>query len=145
MAHTYTSLLIHVVFSTKERRPMIPLEIQPRMWAYIGGIARANRFKALAVGGIEDHAHVLLSLIAAISVAKAVQLIKSGSSKWMHEEIGRKSFAWQECYGAFSIGVSQIPATVKYIENQREHHKKWGFDREMAMFLKRHGIETIKD
>lgn len=145
MAHTYTSLLVHVVFSTKDRRPTIPLDIQPRLWAYIGGIARANRFKALAVGGIEDHAHVLLSLIAAISVAKAVQLIKSGSSKWMHEEMGRRLFAWQECYSAFTIGVSQVPRTVRYIETQREHHKKWGFDHEMEMFLKRHGIVTMQD
>ncbi|MBZ5520779.1 MAG: transposase [Acidobacteriia bacterium] len=76
MSHTYASLLVHCVFSTKNRLPLISDEMQPRLWAYIGGIARANKFKALAVGRIKDHCHVLLSLPAALPVAKAVQLIK---------------------------------------------------------------------
>ncbi|HUQ50278.1 MAG TPA: IS200/IS605 family transposase [Terriglobales bacterium] len=140
MPHTYSSLYFHLIFSTKERRKHIPEELQPRLWAYMEGIARANRFKAISVGGIEDHAHVLLSLPATVPVAKAVQLVKAGSSKWMHEEIGRRLFAWQESYGAFSVGVSQVPDTVKYIENQREHHLKRSFAEEFALFLKKHGI-----
>jgi len=139
-AMSYVSLYVHVIFSTKERRKQIPEDVQPRLWAYMGGIARANKFKAIAVGGLEDHAHLLLSLPATLQVAKAVQLIKAGSSKWMHEELQRPLFAWQESYGASSVGVSQIPATVKYIDNQKEHHRKRGFTEELAMFLKKHGI-----
>jgi putative transposase len=106
----------------------------------MGGIARTNKIKALAIGGTTDHVHLLLSLRADMPVAKAMQLIKAGSSKWMHEEVGRKLFSWQEAYGAFTIGVSQIPATVKYINNQKEHHRRRTFDEEFAMILKRHGI-----
>jgi putative transposase len=137
---SYTSLYVHVIFSTKERRKQIPENIQPRLWAYMGGIARANRFKAISVGGVEDHSHVLLSLHGSIPVAKAVQLIKAGSSKWMHEEMNRPLFAWQEAYGAFSIGISQIPETVKYINSQKEHHRKRSFADEFALFLKKHGM-----
>jgi putative transposase len=96
----------------------------------------------LAVGGAADHVHLLLSLPRTISVAKAVQLVKSGSSKWLHENFPKlKSFAWQEGYGAFSIGVSQRAATVKYIEAQTEHHKRTSAEEEFKKFLAAHGIE----
>jgi REP element-mobilizing transposase RayT len=140
MAHTYTCLLYHVVFSTKDRRKQIPENIQSRLWSYMGGIARTNNFKALAVGGVEDHCHLLLSLPPTITVAKAVQLIKAGSSKWMHEEVGRRLFVWQESYGANTIGVSQIPNTILYVQNQLEHHKRHTFDEELASIIKRHSL-----
>jgi putative transposase len=140
MAHTYTSLLTHCVFSTKERRRMIPEELQPRLWSYMGGIARTNKIKALAIGGTDDHVHMLVSLPSHISVAKAMQLVKAGSSKWMHDELGKKLFSWQESYGAFSIGITQIPATVKYINSQKEHHQRRTFDEELVLILKKHGI-----
>ena len=96
----------------------------------------------MAVGGAADHVHLLLSLPRTVSVAKAVQLVKSGSSKWLHENYPKlKSFAWQEGYGAFSIGVSQRAATVKYIEGQAEHHTRISFDEEFKKFLTVHGIE----
>jgi len=142
MAHTHTSILVHIVFSTKDRRKQIPEEVQTRLWAYIGGIALTNDFKALAVGGTDDHVHTLISIPARISLAKAVQLIKGGSSKWIHDEQKMKLFQWQECYGAFTIGISQIKATVQYIHNQREHHAKWSYDQEMRKILQRHGIVT---
>ena len=140
MPHTYTSLLFHCVFSTKERRKLIPEDLQPRLWSYLGGIARANKFKALAIGGTEDHVHMLISLSSNISVAKAMQLVKAGSSKWMHDEIGRKLFSWQEAYGAFSIGIAQIPATVKYINSQKEHHRWRTFEEEWVLILKKHDL-----
>lgn len=139
---SYISLYIHVVFSTKERRKQITEAIQPRLWAYMGGIARKNRFKAVSIGGIEDHVHLLLSLPGTLDVAKAVQLIKAGSSKWMHEEMAMPLSAWQESYGAFSVGVSQVPATIKYIQNQKQHHRKVSFAEEWALFMKKHGLET---
>ena len=116
--HTHTTLLFHYVFATKNRLPSIPQELQARLWAYMGGIARANKMKALAVGGVADHSHVLLSLPPTITVAKAIQLVKAGSSQWMHEQTGSHRFEWQEGYGAFSVGASQVPATVHYIESQ---------------------------
>jgi REP element-mobilizing transposase RayT len=121
---------------------MIPEDIQERLHGYIGGIARENGIPALAVGGAADHVHLLLSLPRTVSVAKAVQLVKSGSSKWLHENFPKlKNFSRQEGYGAFSIGVSQRVATVKYIEGQAEHHKRISFEEEFKKFLTAHGIE----
>ena len=140
MSETYTSLLVHCVFSTHERRPLISKEMQPKLWAYMGGIARAYKMKALTIGGIEDHVHLLLSLPSTITVSKAIQVIKANSSKWMNEHPGQRTFAWQRSYGAFTIGVSQVPDTIRYIDNQERHHAKMGLDEELKMILKRHGI-----
>jgi REP element-mobilizing transposase RayT len=139
MSHTYTCELFHCVFSTKERRNLISDEIQPRLWSFLGGIARKNGFKAIAVGGIANHVHLLLSLPATMAPAKAVQLLKGGSSKWMNENGIR--FAWQEGYGAFTVGVSQREQTISYINSQHEHHPKCRFEEEFLAFLKKHGIE----
>jgi putative transposase len=115
MAHTYSSLLFHCVFSTKERRKIIPEEPQERLWAYMGGIAREHEMKALAIGGTDDHAHILLSLPSSKAIATAMREIKAGSSRWMHESCKLPDFEWQEGYGAFSVGQTQIEATVAYI------------------------------
>lgn len=142
MAHTYTSLLFHCVFSTKDRRPWIDADLQTRLWSYLGGIAEQNRMKALAVGGTVDHVHMVLSLPSTRDIAKAMQLIKGGSSKWIRDTFPKhRGFAWQEAYGAFSIGVSQLAATRKYIENQEIHHRKQSFQDEFLAFLKKHQIE----
>ncbi|MGB9626430.1 MAG: IS200/IS605 family transposase [Phycisphaerae bacterium] len=142
MGHSYSSCLIHYVFSTKDRRKCIPAELRERLWPYIGGIARENDFKALTVGGTDDHGHVLASLPATLSVAKAVQLLKGGSSGWVHEMFpAHAGFAWQEGYGAFSIGVSGVADTIRYIDAQEEHHRTTTFMDEYRAFLRRHGIE----
>jgi REP element-mobilizing transposase RayT len=142
MGHTYTSQLLHCVFSTKNRLPLLSAEIRPRLHAYLGGVARENEMKALAVGGVEDHVHILLSLKATMPLSKAMQLIKGGSSLWMHETFPQiTDFAWQEGYGAFSVGISQIDDTIAYIARQEEHHRKVSFQDEYRAILKRHGIE----
>ena len=142
MPHSYASVLMHCVFSTKERRKLIDVELRERLWPFIGGGARENGMKALAVGGVEDHAHVLLSLPATIPVAKAVQLIKGGSSKWVHETFPeRRGFAWQEGYGAFSVSISHVGDTIAYIQNQAEHHRSTSFEDEYRAFLRKHAIE----
>jgi len=138
--HTHTSLLFHYVFTTKNRVPSIPQELQARLWAYMGGIARANKMKALAVGGIADHSHVLLSLPPTITVAKAIQLVKAGSSQWMHEQTGSRRFEWQEGYGAFSVGASQVPATIRYIDNQPQRYRKTSLNEEWELFLRKHSM-----
>ena len=141
MAHTYCSLLFHCVFSTKERRKLIAEDVRERLWAYISGIAREHAMKALAVGGTEDHVHILLSLPATKTVSQAMREIKQGSSRWMHGTCGVPEFAWQEGYGAFSVGVNQVEATAAYIAGQQEHHRKRDFQAEYVAFLKKHGIE----
>jgi REP element-mobilizing transposase RayT len=128
------------VFSTKNRRKLIASEIQSKLWSYVGGIARTNGLKALAVGGTEDHMHILLSLPATIPLAKALQLLKGASSHWMNETV-KNGFAWQEGYGAFTIGISQKSGTVAYIQGQREHHHRRDFQQEFVAFLKKHGVE----
>jgi putative transposase len=140
MGHTYISALFHCVFSTRGRRELIPPARQPDLWAYLGGIARRNKFKAIAVGGTDDHVHVLLSLPSTMPLAKAVQLLKGGSSKWMNDS-GSGEFAWQEGYGAFSVGISQMASTTAYTCSQAEHHHKRGFEEEFLAFLKKHEIE----
>ncbi len=142
MPHTYISNLVHYVFSAKERRKLLSPEIQTQLFPYLGGIARQNRMKALAVGGIEDHVHILLSLPATLDVAKAAQLIKGGSSKWLNDNyFKRREFAWQEGYGAFTISISHVPETLAYIQNQAKHHAKRDFKTEFIAFLKKHEID----
>lgn len=138
--HTYVSNLVHCVFSTKNRERSIGADLQPKLWAYLGGIARNNGFKALAIGGTDDHVHMLLSLPANVPISFAMQLIKGGSSKWVHETHDR-NFAWQEAYGAFTVGISQEHATIAYINSQADHHKRVDFRAEFLAFLKKHKID----
>jgi REP-associated tyrosine transposase len=139
---SYVSCYFHCVWSTKDRRTLITPELEERLWPYSGGIAREHKMKAIAIGGIEDHIHILLSIHQTMAVSKAIQLIKGGSSKWVHDEFPEhRDFQWQEGYGAFSIGVSQIDDTVGYIGRQKEHHAKWDYKAEFLEFLKRNHVE----
>lgn len=139
---SFVSSLYHCVWSTKERRPLIATDLESRLHAYMGGIARKNKMQAICIGGIEDHVHVLLSVHQTVAVSKALQLIKGGSSKWVHEEFPQHgTFQWQKSYGAFSIGTSQVDDTIRYIENQKSHHAQRDFKSEFLAFLKRHEIE----
>src|SRR6266700_2044041 len=140
MSHTYVSQLTHIVFSTKERRPTIREDMRLRLWSFLGGIARQNGFKTIAIGGTDNHIHILLSLSATMPLAKAVQLLKGGSSKWLNETI-KPRFEWQQGYGAFSVSISQQDQTVAYINSQPEHHRKRNFEDEFIAFLKKHKID----
>ena len=116
--------------------------MQERLWPYMGGIARENKVKALAIGGVEDHAHLLLSMPSTMTISQAMQLIKGGSSRWVHETFPEhRGFEWQEGYGAFSIGISQAEETKRYIANQQEHHRVKTFEEEYIAILEKHGIE----
>lgn len=142
MAHTYTHLLVHYVFSTKRRQKVISPEIQARLWPYMGGICKNHNFIPFAIGGTNDHAHLLIGLPPTISISKAIQIIKGNSSKWIHENFpGLNHFAWQEGYGAFSISISHIKRTVDYIANQKIHHEIHTFQEEYRAVLKKHGVE----
>lgn len=141
MSHAYVNNLMHCTFSTKDRYPFIESGLESDLWPYIGGIARANRMKALAIGGVDDHLHALLSLPSMMSFSKAIQLIKGGSSKWVHDTFPRyKKFEWQEGYGAFSVSASQAQRTIAYIEGQKEHHRRTTFQEEFRALLDKHGI-----
>ena len=140
MPHTYICAHVHYVFSTKHRAHGIPPRLQPDLWAYIGGIARAEAAKALAVGGTDNHVHVLLGLPSILSIASAVQQIKGVSSRWLHQEHGLDC-EWQEGYGAFTVSASQLPRTIEYITSQPEHHRRVSFEDEFVSLLLKHQIE----
>ena|ERR1700724_243372 len=140
--HSFVSVHVHCVWSTKNRDPLLHSKLRERLWPYLGGIARENKMKASAVGGAADHVHMLVSLPATISVAKMVQLLKGNSSRWIHETFPEmRSFEWQEGYAAFSIGVSGIDATKGYIRNQAEHHRARTFREEFGLMLRKHGVD----
>ncbi len=142
MANTFTSLHCHIVFSTKNREPWLRRDMEERVWAYLGGTTRENRMKALCVGGIEDHIHILLGLPPVISVSDAVKRIKADSSAWVKETFpGCLSFAWQDGYGAFAVSKSLLSEVQDYIRGQREHHRHRTFQEEYRAFLDKHGIQ----
>ncbi|MCU0748155.1 MAG: IS200/IS605 family transposase [Akkermansiaceae bacterium] len=142
MANTFTSLHYHMVFSTKNRERWITSEVEERIWAYLGGIAKENKVHPIQIGGIEDHVHLLLGAPASLAPSKIAQLIKGGSSAWIHETFpNMKRFAWQDGYGVFSVSKSNIPEVVDYIRGQREHHRTRTFQEEYIAFLKRHEIQ----
>ena len=139
MAHSYVCVYVHLVFSTKDRRPLIPEDKHRLLCKYLAGIARNYSTKALAIGGMPDHLHILLSLSPEMSVAKTLNVLKSSSSKWM--KAYSRHFAWQEGYAAFSVSTSALSAVVEYINRQAEHHKRRDFDREYLALLKKHGVQ----
>ena len=141
MANTYTSLHYHAIFSTKNREPWIGREIEERVWSFLGGIARENQMKALGIGGIENHVHLLLGVPASLALSKGIQLLKGGSSGWIKETFpGMRGFGWQDGYAAFTVSQSNILEVQEYIRSQREHHRVKTFEEEYRAFLERHQV-----
>jgi putative transposase len=142
MASTFTNLLYHIVFSTKDRAPSIHEGLRERLYAYVGGIIRGERGALLEIGGVPDHIHLLAKLKSDISIAELVRLVKSNSSKWVNESINPTTrFEWQTGYGAFSVSESHAKTVRKYIANQESHHAKISFRDELTALLEKHGIE----
>ncbi len=142
MAQSYLGVYIHYIFSTKNRERTIKPKIENRLRQYMTGIAKEHNMKTLAIGGVEDHMHILASLPSDLSIAKAIQFMKGGSSKWIHETFSDCSnFKWQKGYGAFSVSISHIEKTIAYIDRQKEHHKRVTFQEEYIAFLKKNRIE----
>jgi putative transposase len=139
---SYVSSYHHCVFSTKDRRPLITPPFAERLWPFLGGIARQNKMKAIEIGGVADHVHILISLPSTMCIAKAMQLIKGGSSKWVHENFPEhRLFNWQKKYGAFCVSESRVESVIGYIKKQPEHHKKISFQEEFLALLKKHRIQ----
>ena len=142
MASTLTKLLIHVTFSTKNRAAMIPEAVEPDLYAYIGGICRRMESPLLAMGGVAEHVHMLVSLGKTVALSDLMLNAKRDSSKWIKEKnAALGAFGWQDGYFAFSIGESGVDALRTYIANQKEHHKTIDFKDEMRAFLRKYGIE----
>ncbi len=140
MSHSYSSNRVHVIFSTKGRAKRIS-QAAPRLWAYMAGIARNQGFEAIIVGGVQGHVHALLLVPPTLPLAKAIQLIKGSSSKWLNETgAAGKDFSWQEGYGAFSISASQTADVIRYVQNQAVHHSRKSFEQEFLEFLKRYSV-----
>ena len=138
MSHSYSQNYLHIVFSTKERQKLISKPMQPKLWSYMAGIARNHDFFVLANGGVDDHVHLLIQLPSVLTLADAVSLVKSNSSRWMNEH--GLNFSWQEGYGAFSVSASNRAAVERYIANQEKHHRKITFEDEFIALLEKHGI-----
>ncbi|MGD1022751.1 MAG: IS200/IS605 family transposase [Candidatus Sulfotelmatobacter sp.] len=138
MAHRYPNILIHCVFSTKERQDLIPQELLPRLWKYFAGIGRNHGIPVLAAGGISNHSHLLIALPPDVPVSKAIQVLKANSSRWLHEH--GLDFAWQEGYGAFSVSSSNRSVVKDYIEHQPEHHQQRSYENEFEAMLRKSGM-----
>ena len=141
MSHTCTKLIYHCVFGTKDRRRSITDDLRPRLHRYVGGILERVRASLIAFGGTEDHIHLVIELRADMSVAEAMRLVKTNSSKWIHDTSTDQSrFGWQGGYAAFSASCSGVREVVGYVENQREHHRRRTFEEEYTVLLARHGL-----
>jgi REP element-mobilizing transposase RayT len=141
MASTLTNLLVHVVFSTKEREPIITDRYRESLYAYIGGIIRRDGAKSLSIGGMPDHIHLAIKTRSNKALSELVRKIKANSSKWINENrFCKKKFSWQNGYGGFSVSASQINKVKNYIQNQAEHHKSKTFKEELIEILDKHGV-----
>ena len=142
MPSTYTNLLYHIVFSTKDRRPFINAKLREELHPYIGGIILDAGGKPIEIGGIADHVHILAKLPATLALSDALRLIKSNSSKWAGERSDLvRMFAWQTGYAAFTVSKSQARNVREYIQNQERHHRRKTFKQELVSLLKKNDIE----
>jgi REP element-mobilizing transposase RayT len=140
MAKTYTKLLYHIVFSTKERVPLITEDIRDRLYEYVGGIVRGEKGSLLEIGGVADHVHLLARFGASNAVSDMVQRIKGSSSHWLNQQPGNH-FGWQTGYGAFTVSESQMTTVRRYIQRQEEHHQRTSYKDELISLLRKHGID----
>jgi len=139
MAQTFSRLLVHVVFSTKDRTASLKADIRTDLFAYMGGIIRSFGGNPVTINGVADHVHLLFSIPATMAMAESMRIIKAKSSKWIRTR--NRSFAWQPGYAGFSVSQSSVPQVTKYISNQEEHHKRVQFEDEYVSLLKKHEME----
>ena len=140
MSHTYTNLLTHVIFSTKDRAPLITAPVHDDLLAYVGGIVREIGGTLRAANARPDHVHLLCSLPPTLATSDALRLVKTNSSRWVHRERRLPGFDWQGGYGAFSVSHSMAPSVTRYIADQEKHHRRVTFEEELIAFLKRNGV-----
>ena len=142
MPRSFTNLIYHIVFSTKDRKPLISPDRQERLYDYIGGTIRGLGGILLAINGMSDHVHLLAKLRPDKSVSDVLRNLKSNSSGWMHSVFPAASdFSWQNGYGAFTVSASQVESVRRYIANQEQHHSKNSFEDEFVGLLRKNEIE----
>lgn len=142
MSQSLSKVLLHIVFSTKNRQKTIPKHLRAKLHAYLAGVCRSKGSEAYRVGGTDDHVHIACTLPRTLTMAKLVEEIKKPSSLWMkQQEGGTGQFSWQAGYGIFSLGQSQLPALLRYIDNQEEHHRTKSFKEELLELLEKYGVE----
>ena len=142
MADTYTKLYVHIIFSVRNREPLLRNSIRKEIFAYIGGIINNKGQKPLAINGVADHIYLLVGIKPDKSISELVREIKSNSSKYIKDnKLCPVEFHWQEGFGAFSYGHSQLTTVINYILNQEEHHKKKGYTEEYKSFLKKFDVD----
>ena len=141
MPSTYLSLHYHIVFSTKEREASIGSDIRPSLHEYLGGTIKGLGGHSRMVGGMADHVHLLVDLLATHVLADTVREVKKASSKWMRETAHVPSFAWQEGYAAFTVSASSLEKVRDYVANQEDHHRERSFLDELRSLLKKSGVE----
>jgi putative transposase len=142
MPQSLSYLLVHIVFATKDRAPVLTPAIRPDLYAYLATVVRNLDCECFRVGGVADHIHLAIRISRIITIAEIVEKLKSSSSKWLKTQSQTvPDFAWQNGYGAFSVGPSDLNALLKYIDTQEEHHKKQTFQDEYRAFLNKYGVE----
>jgi len=142
MPQSLSKVLLHVVFSTKNREKSIPRHLRTALHVYLAGVCRARGAEAFRIGGTNDHVHIACSLPRTLTMAKLVEEIKKPSSIWMKgQEGGTPDFSWQSGYGIFSLGQSQLQTLLQYIDNQEEHHQTKSFKEELLELLEKYGVD----
>ncbi|MEO8738002.1 MAG: IS200/IS605 family transposase [Edaphobacter sp.] len=142
MPQSLSFVLVHLIFSTKDRRPVLDASICPALYAYLATVVRNAKCECYRVGGVADHVHLAVRLSRTANIAELVKQVKSSSSKWLKTQSPAQSkFAWQRGYGAFSVGPTDLEALIRYIDTQQMHHRKQTFQEEFRAFLKKYGIE----
>jgi len=142
MAQSLSQIILHIIFSTKNRSPLIKEDIIHELHAYLATTAREKGWECYRVGGVEDHVHLLLRQPRADKLSDFIGHLKRNSSKWMHTKGAKyQDFAWQDGYGAFSIGYSQMESVIDYIDRQKEHHQKWTFQEEYKLVLQKYHLD----
>lgn len=142
MPQSLSIVIVHVIFSTKERHPFLDPETRLKLHAYLATVTRNADCEAYRVGGVADHVHLAIRLSRTITIAKLVETLKTASSKWLKTQSpALAAFSWQRGYGCFSVGPSDLDALKAYIDNQEEHHRTRTFQDEFRMFLKKYGVE----
>jgi putative transposase len=142
MPQSLSKVILHIIFSTKNREPWLDSQVRPRMHAYLATICRDLGAQLVHVGGVSDHVHIVTTLPRTISQAEFIEQIKKTSSKWIKPIDARyRGFFWQRGYGAFSVSPSQLHAVLNYIKTQQEHHRTRTFQDEYRELLRKQGVE----
>jgi REP element-mobilizing transposase RayT len=143
MAHSFTNLLYHIVFATKDRQPWLePAAVRARLWEYVGGVVRSQDGLALEVNGMAEHVHILAKLHAGRAVSDVVRAVKAKTSHWLKGQLNFDGFAWQTGYGAFTVSQSRAGPVRQYIQRQEDHHRIMPYTDELRKLIRAHGLEV---